>query len=176
MKPNSYSIWFIYRCTTITNSIYLPFKTPPPLHTYVCKRWVMSDLAVIPQMDLSLALIMMANSHRFDDVAHIGIRLDTGNHQHTVCIISRLTLQTFLSRFPAQGVCGQRSVALSPYVECLHNWHYLFVKMSNIVIGLFADLSHHYIHHTKWMINCRKTFCVKFSIHISLPEMLSIWL
>ena len=34
--------------------------------------------------------IMMANSHRFDDVAHIGIRLVIGNRQYTVCINSLL--------------------------------------------------------------------------------------
>ena len=32
------------------------------------------------------APITMANFHRFDDVAHIGIRLGTGNHQYTICI------------------------------------------------------------------------------------------
>ena len=87
---------YIYMCTTPTNFIYLTLKTPL-LYTYVHQLWVMSDLAVIPQTDPSLAPTTMANSHRFDDVAHIGIRLGTGNHQHTVCIISLLNQQ--LSRF-----------------------------------------------------------------------------
>ena len=35
----------------------------------------------------------MANSHQFDDVAHIRIRLGIGNHQHTVCINSLMFAQ-----------------------------------------------------------------------------------
>ena len=31
---------------------------------------------------------MMANSHRFVDVAHIGIHLGIGNHHYTICINS----------------------------------------------------------------------------------------
>ena len=65
-------------CTTPTNSIYLPLKTPP-LYTYVCQLRVISDLAVILKTDPSPALITMANSHRFDDIAYIGIRLGIGN-------------------------------------------------------------------------------------------------
>ena len=74
-------------CTSPTNFIYLAFKTPP-LYTYVHQLWVISDLAVKPQKDPSLTPTTMANSHRFDDVAHIGICLGIGNHQHTVCIHS----------------------------------------------------------------------------------------
>ena len=51
----------------------------------------MTDLAVILQTDPSPALIAMANSHRFDDVVHIGIRLGTGNCKYTVCINSLVT-------------------------------------------------------------------------------------
>ena len=83
-------------CTTPTNFIYLPLKTPP-LYTYVGKRRVMSDLEVIPQMDPSPAPIMMANTHRFDDIVHISIRLRTGNHKYTVCINSLRIPQAHLS-------------------------------------------------------------------------------
>ena len=61
-KLNSYSIWYINVCTTPTNIIYLPLKTPP-LYTYVCQLWVMSDLVVIPLTDPQPTSILMANSH-----------------------------------------------------------------------------------------------------------------
>ena len=47
-------------CTTPTNIIYLPLKTPL-LYTYVGKRRVMSDLAIIPQTDPSPTPITMAD-------------------------------------------------------------------------------------------------------------------
>ena len=67
------------------NFIYLPHKTLP-LYTYVCQLRVMSNLAVKPQTDPSLPPTTMANSHQFDDVVHIGIRLGIGNRHYTVCI------------------------------------------------------------------------------------------
>ena len=77
-------------CTTPTNYIYLSLKTPS-LYTYVCQLWVISDLAVISQMDPSPTPITMTKSRRFDDVGHIGIHLGIGNRQYTVCINSLLT-------------------------------------------------------------------------------------
>ena len=41
--------------------------------------------------------------------------------------------------FSSIGCLCSKNEALSPHVESLHNWHYLFVKKSNIVIGLFVD-------------------------------------
>ena len=65
------------------------FTSYDTIAIYICvATTVMSDLAVKPQMDPSLAPITMANFHRFDDVAHIGIRLRIGNHHYTVCINS----------------------------------------------------------------------------------------
>ena len=81
-KPKSYSI-------IPTNFIYLPLKMPS-LYTYVHQLRVMSELAVKPQTDPSPAPITMANSHWFDDIAHIGICLGTGNRQYTICINSLL--------------------------------------------------------------------------------------
>ena len=82
-------------CTTPTNFIYLPLKTPS-LYTYVCQLRVMSDLAVIPQTDPSPVLITVAKSHRFDDVEHIGICLGIRNRQYTVCINSQMCVSAVL--------------------------------------------------------------------------------
>ena len=49
---------------------------------------VFKNLAVIPQTDPLPAPITMANSHQFDDVAHIDICLGIGNHKYTICIIN----------------------------------------------------------------------------------------
>ena len=81
--------------TTPANFIYLPLKTPS-LYTCACQLRVMSDLAVKPQTDPSPAPTMMANAHQFDDVAHIGICLGTGNRHYTVCINSLVLKQLLL--------------------------------------------------------------------------------
>ena len=64
----------------------------PSLYTYVCQPWVMSDLAVIPQTDSSPALTTMANSHKFDDVAHFGIRLGIGNCHYTTRLLDHVII------------------------------------------------------------------------------------
>ena len=69
-KPKSYSIW----------------------QGTILRVRVISDLAVKMQTDPLPAPTTMANSHRFDDVAHINICLGIGNHHYTVCINSLLSL------------------------------------------------------------------------------------
>ena len=101
-KPKSYSIWYmvyiyIYAQLQQISSIYLLRLR---CYTSVGQVRVISDLAVILQMDLSPALITMANSHRFDDVAYIGIRLGTGNRKYTVCINSLLPCLILFSLYP----------------------------------------------------------------------------
>ena len=81
---------YIYICTTPSNFICLPHKTPL-LYTYVHQLRVIRDLAVKPQTHLSPSPITMANSHRFDDVAHISIGVGIGNGHYTVCIISLIS-------------------------------------------------------------------------------------
>ena len=121
-------------CTTATNFIYLPLKTPP-LYTYVRKRQVISNLAVIPQTDPSPALITMANSCWFDDVVHIGIRLGTGNHKYTVCINSLKTASSLAaSKLKTER---PRSYCEEKYVE----WHFRKTFKKDLKLSYQAGLA-----------------------------------